>query len=74
MKMYLLGPCYCKDKQGHPDRNEILCIGKTNIEQLDPCNEKEWCVGPKAPDIARVFSRTDFCSEGELKRLYYMSN
>ena len=67
MKLCLLGPCYCRDKQGQPERNEIMCITKTNFVPLDLCNDNEWCVGPKSPDRAQIFSKTDFCSEGELE-------
>ena len=61
---YLLGPCYCKDKRGEPDRNGIMCITNRIFERLDPCQEDEWCIGPKTPDQAEQFSSKTFCAKG----------
>ena len=64
--MYLLGPCYCKDKRGDPHKNDIMCITSVDFEQLTLCDGDESCIGPKTPDKAMFFSRANFCSKGEL--------
>lgn len=69
MKSYLLGACYCKDKQGEPDRNDIMCLTNMNFETVDFCLEDEWCIGPKTHDKAKLFSRENFCAKGGYKIL-----
>ena len=64
MKWCHLGPCFCEDKQGHPDRNEIICGTSSSFERMDPCSQDEGCIGPNTPDKAQLFSRTKFCSKG----------
>ena len=59
-----LGPCYCKDKQGRQDDNEIMCVTDRNFEQVDRCKDDEGCIGPDSPDKAKLFSKTNFCSKG----------
>ena len=67
----MLGRCYCKHKQGHPDRNEVMCSTNGNFKQLDLCNEGEGCIGPKTPEKAKSFLSADFCLYGRLKTLKY---
>ena len=64
IKYDLLGPCYCKDKQGEPDKNDIMCIRDTVWERLDPCHYDQWCIGPNTRNKAQMFSEKNFCSEG----------
>ena len=61
---YSLGHCYCKHREGDPRSNEIMCIENEAFEQLDPCNEDEWCIGPKTQNESESFSSTKFCSKG----------
>ena len=63
----LLGSCYCKDKQGKPNSNEIMCATDTKLEQLDRCQDDESCIGPNSSVEAKLFSKRNFCSKGALK-------
>ena len=70
----MIGRCYCKHKQGNPDKNEVMCSMNDDFQRLDLCHDDEGCVGPKTADEAKYFSSTEFCLRGALKIFYYKTN
>ena len=69
MKLYPLGPCHCTDKQYRSNKNEIMCLTGTSLEQFHACQDDESCTGPISPHEAKLFSKSIFCTKGALKIL-----
>ena len=70
LHVHLIGVCYCEHASGETDKNKIICINDATHKLLDLCNSDEGCIGPTAPNNARFFSRSIFCSKGELECSY----
>ena len=69
---YIVKTCYCKNKNGGPEQNELICENDGYFNSSDTCGIGEWCTGPDKEEYA-TNSRNLLCTKGVISLMHSYS-
>ena len=61
---YLASKCFCENKNGFPEKNNILCENNGHFKRHTECKSDEWCVGPTKV-VDATYSIESLCVKGK---------